>query len=94
MSKNNDTKRSQTSVFYYFICHRKSQRSLVTRHRLSCEKANLHNTFVTWAGWNARDLAGVLKTSLPKFTFEFASLHVALPCLWKGRNGGELFCCR
>ena len=50
MSKNNDTKRSQTSVFYYFICHRKSQRLLVTRHRLSCEKANLHNTFVTWRG--------------------------------------------
>ena len=47
MSKNNDTKRSQTSVFYYFICHRKSQRLLATRHRLSCEKANLHNTFVT-----------------------------------------------
>ena len=47
MSKNNDTKRSQTSVFYYFFCRRKSQRLLVTRHRLSCEKANLHNTFVT-----------------------------------------------
>ena len=26
----------------YFISHTKSQRLLVTRHRLSCEKVNLH----------------------------------------------------
>ena len=30
----------------YFISHTKSQRLLVTRHRLSCEKVNLHNTLV------------------------------------------------
>ena len=36
----------------YFISHTKSQRLLVTRHRLSCEKVNLHNTLVTWA-WGA-----------------------------------------
>ena len=37
ISKNNDIfiKRSQTSVFYF-----SSQRLLVTRHRLSCEKVN------------------------------------------------------
>ena len=34
-----------------FIAQTKSQRLLVTRHRLSCEKVNLHNTLVTWA-WN------------------------------------------
>ena len=28
----------------YFISHTKSQRLLVTRLRLSCEKVNLHNT--------------------------------------------------
>ena len=28
----------------YFISHAKSQRLLVTRLRLSCEKVNLHNT--------------------------------------------------
>ena len=33
----------------YFIPHTKPQRLLVTRHRLSCEKVNLHNTLVTWA---------------------------------------------
>ena len=31
----------------YFIAHTKSQRVLVTRHQLSCEKVNLHNTLVT-----------------------------------------------
>ena len=33
----------------YFISHTKSQRLLVTRHRLSCEKVNSHNTLVTGA---------------------------------------------
>ena len=36
----------------YFISHTKSQRLLVTRHRLFCEKVNLHNTLVTWS-WDA-----------------------------------------
>ena len=36
----------------YFIPHTKPQRLLVTRHRLSCEKVNLHNTLVTWP-WDA-----------------------------------------
>ena len=31
----------------YFISHTKSQRSIVTQHRLSCEKVNLHNILVT-----------------------------------------------
>ena len=39
-----------------FISHTKSQRLLVTRHRLSCEKVNLHNTLVTWA-WDACSLS-------------------------------------
>ena len=33
----------------YFISHTKSQQLLVTRHRLSCEKVNSHNTLVTGA---------------------------------------------
>ena len=33
----------------YYISHSKSQRLFVTRHRLSCEKVNLHNKRVTWA---------------------------------------------
>ena len=33
----------------YYISHTKSQRLLVARHRLSCEKVNLHNTLITWA---------------------------------------------
>lgn len=33
----------------YFIYHRKSQRSFVTRQRLSREKVKLHNILVTWA---------------------------------------------
>ena len=37
-------KKSKNNVF---ISHTKSQRLLVTRHRLSCEKVNLHNTLVT-----------------------------------------------
>ena len=32
----------------YFISHTKSQRLLVTRHRLPCEKVNLHITLVKW----------------------------------------------
>ena len=59
-----------SSVFSreYFIClvadalnllfrasHTKSQRSLVTRHQLSCEKVNLHNTLVTSA-WDTCDI--------------------------------------
>ena len=36
----------------YFICHTKSQQLLVTRHQLSCEKVNSHNTLVTGA-WDA-----------------------------------------
>ena len=36
----------------YFITHTMSQRSLVTRHRLPCEKVNLYNTLVTWT-WDA-----------------------------------------
>ena len=43
-SKNNDISRSQT---LHFISDTKSQRLLVTRHRLSCEKVNLHNTLIT-----------------------------------------------
>ena len=35
-----------------FIFHTKSQRLLVTRHRLSREKVNSHNTLVTWP-WDA-----------------------------------------
>ena len=31
----------------YFISHTKSHRSFVMRHRLSCEKVNLHNTLIT-----------------------------------------------
>ena len=31
----------------YFISHTKFQRLLVTRHRLSYEKVNLHNTPLT-----------------------------------------------
>ena len=34
----------------YFISHTKSQRLLVTRHRLSCEKVNLHSTLVSELG--------------------------------------------
>ena len=37
----------------YFISHTKSHRSFVMRHRLSCEKVNLHNTLITWA-WSLR----------------------------------------
>ena len=37
---------------WYFISHTTSQRSPVTRYRLSCEKVNLYSTFVTWA-WDA-----------------------------------------
>ena len=33
----------------YYISHTKSQRLLVARHRLSCEKVNLHNTLITLA---------------------------------------------
>ena len=36
----------------YVTSDTKSQRLLVTRHRLSCEKVNLHNTLITWA-WDA-----------------------------------------
>ena len=36
----------------YFISHTKSQRLLVTRHRLPCEKVNLHITLVKWV-WEA-----------------------------------------
>ena len=38
----------------YCIFHSKSQRLFVTRHRLSCEKVNLHNKLVTWA-WDTCD---------------------------------------
>ena len=31
----------------YFISHTKSQRLLLTQHRLPCEKVNLPNTLVT-----------------------------------------------
>ena len=31
----------------YFISHSKSQQSVITQHRLSCEKVNLHNTLIT-----------------------------------------------
>ena len=48
----------------YFIAHTKSQRLLVTRHRLSCEKVNLHNTLVTWA-WNTCGLTYSLRASSP-----------------------------
>ena len=34
----------------YFIPHTKRQRLLVTRHLLSCEKVNLHNTLVLNVG--------------------------------------------
>ena len=40
----------------YFISHTKSQRLLVTRDRLSCEKVNLHNRLVLWA-WDACDIS-------------------------------------
>ena len=33
----------------YFISHTKSERWLVTRHRQSCEKVNLHYKLATWA---------------------------------------------
>ena len=33
----------------YYISHTKSQWLLVARHRLSCEKVNLHNTLITLA---------------------------------------------
>ena len=33
----------------YYISHTKSQRLLVARHRLSCEKVNSHNTLITLA---------------------------------------------
>ena len=33
----------------YFISHTKSERSLVTQHRQSCEKVNLHYKLETWA---------------------------------------------
>ena len=36
----------------YFISHTKSQRLLVTRQRLSCEKVNLRNKLVTRA-WDS-----------------------------------------
>ena len=36
----------------YFIPHTQSQRLLVTRHRISCEKVDLHNTIETSA-WDA-----------------------------------------
>ena len=42
----------------YFISHTKSQRSFVTRHRLSCEKVNLHNILVTWV-WDACGFLGL-----------------------------------
>ena len=35
-----------------YLSDTKSQRLLVTRHRLSCEKVNLHNTLITWV-WDA-----------------------------------------
>ena len=51
----------------YFIYHTKSQRSFVTRHRLSCEKVNLHNILVTWA-WDACGLLGVfIESNTPSF---------------------------
>ena len=44
------------SKYNIFISHTKSQRLLVTRQRLYCEKVNLHNTLVTWA-WNVCEKA-------------------------------------
>ena len=38
----------------YCIFHSKSQWLFVTRHRLSCEKVNLHNKLVPWA-WDTCD---------------------------------------
>ena len=72
----------------YFISHTKSQRLLVTRHRLSCEKVNLHNTLVTWA-WDACDISeqqdsGRKNTAKPFVTTMFkkifcpAKLHLPL----------------
>ena len=65
----------------YFISHTTSQRLLVTRHRLSCEKVNLHNTLVTLRGpWFLQLRTGLtyslaafaedsLKTGAPKGGF-------------------------
>ena len=47
----------------YFISHTKSQRLLGTRHQLSCEKVNLHNTLVMWA-WDPCEHS--IKLSLTK----------------------------
>ena len=78
----------------YFISHTKSQRLLVTRHRLSCEKVNLHNTLVTWA-WDACDISeqqdsGRKNTAKPFVTTMFkkifrpAKLHLPLNrSFWK-----------
>ena len=78
----------------YFISHTKTQRLLVRRHRLSCEKVNLHNTLVPWA-WDAcviseqydsrrKNTAKPFVTTMFKKIFRPAKLHLPLNrSFWK-----------
>ena len=58
----------------YFISHTKSQRLLVTRHRLSREKVNLHNTPVTSA-WDACGVSGHVGLKLLFWVHDFCPLN-------------------
>ena len=72
-------KKSKNNVF---ISHTKSQRLLVTRHRLSCEKVNLHNTLVTWA-WNACEKAYIFVNE------SFLIDNTFILSLWKQPTFGD-----
>ena len=61
----------------YCISHSKCQRLFVTRHRLSCEKVNLHKKLVTWA-WDTCDFTSYStrfvssNTISPQITFHLS----------------------
>ena len=61
----------------YFIYNTKSQRLLVTRHRLSSEKVNFHNTPVTQA-WDARGVSGHFGSKLLFWAQDFCPIF----CAW------------
>ena len=64
----------------YCISHSKSQRLFVTRHRLSCEKVNLHNKLVTWA-WDTCDFTSYSTrfVSFRFISFRFVSSNTISP---------------
>ena len=79
----------------YFISHTKSQRLLVTWHRLSCEKVNLHNTLVTWA-WEACGVPCHIYLAIVNFRVERSDdrkyvcahrlCHIQVLVFWKSCN--------